>query len=162
MQKEIIKDEEMSPSKVADFFLSKSTMTQKKLQKLVYYAYAWFIALNNEDKDNISIKLFEERPEAWMHGPVFPSLYVAYKQNGWHNIPKLDKDVVCENSDVQDFLEKIWEKFGDYSADQLEAMTHSEAPWKNAREGVGVAESSNNKISDKDIFVFYNELAEKK
>ena len=32
---------------VSDFFLSKDTISPKKLQKLVYYAYAWYIALVN-------------------------------------------------------------------------------------------------------------------
>ena len=34
---------EMTVSNVAKWFLSKESMTPKKLQKIVYYAYAWFL-----------------------------------------------------------------------------------------------------------------------
>ena len=37
---------------IAKWFLSQSSMTPKKLQKMVYYAYAWFITLMNEDANN--------------------------------------------------------------------------------------------------------------
>ena len=60
---------------IADFFLSKKSVTHKKVQKLVYYAYVWFIALYNQDEDNIENVLSKEQPEAWIHGPVFPTLY---------------------------------------------------------------------------------------
>ena len=40
----------------------KNPITNKKLQKLVYYSQAWSLVLNNE-------KLFNEKIEAWVHGP---------------------------------------------------------------------------------------------
>ena len=142
---------------IADYFLSKDNLSQKKLQKLVYYAYAWFIALYNESPDEIRSVLFIEEPEAWIHGPVFPSLYERYKGYNWQEIPKksFDKDIT---SDLRAFLEDIWNKFGDFSADELEYMTHHEEPWKNARNGRGVLTRSNEKISKKDIFLYYNKL----
>lgn len=42
---------------IANYFSSKEDMTHKKLQKLVYYAYAWYIALNNEVSSNIIHRL---------------------------------------------------------------------------------------------------------
>ena len=58
---------------VADYFLYKANkekkpITNKKLQKLVYYAQAWSLVLNNK-------KLFSEPIEAWVHGPAVRSLY---------------------------------------------------------------------------------------
>ena len=64
---------------VANWFLSKESMTPKKLQKLVYYAYSWYLTLVNESKDDLTAKLFTSRLEAWVHGPVFPELYQKYK-----------------------------------------------------------------------------------
>ena len=53
---------------VAEYFIEKAysendKITQKKLQKMLYYAQAWFLAFNNK-------KLFEEKIEAWLHGPA--------------------------------------------------------------------------------------------
>ena len=36
--------------------------------------------------------------------------------------------MVFENDDLKSFLDDIWEKFGKFSADQLEYMTHQETP----------------------------------
>lgn len=142
---------------IADFFLSKKSLTPKKLQKLVYYAYAWFIALNNQNASEIENVLFQEKPEAWIHGPVFPSLYHKYKGYNWNEIEK-GKKVKFENDDLQSFLEDIWNKFGKFSADELEYMTHQESPWINARKNSNELQRSSTQISLKDIFVYYNSL----
>lgn len=44
-----------------------------KLQKLLYYAQGTFLAITNSP-------LFGDAIEAWMHGPVVPSVYHAYKK----------------------------------------------------------------------------------
>lgn len=48
-----------------------SFISNLKLQKLVYYAQAWHLAIHGTP-------LFEEDFEAWVHGPVIPSLYQKY------------------------------------------------------------------------------------
>ena len=153
----MIKDYEIDSKKIADLFLSKSALTPKKIQKLVYYTYSWFIAINNENADNLDNILFDEIPEAWLHGPVFPSLYSTFKSYNWQEVPKLDKKIEFENKDVMSFLNDIWDKFGIYSADELEYMTHQELPWINARKKI-TADEPNQKISLKDIFNYYNDL----
>ena len=154
----MIKDNEINSYVIADYFLTKSNLTPKKIQKLVYYAYAWFIALNNENENEIYNILFDEVPEAWLHGPVFPSLYAKFKSYNWHEVPMIKKSITFENKDLMSFLDEVWDVFGSSSADELEYMTHQEDPWINARK---IYESQNNyhqKISLKDIFRFYNEL----
>lgn len=146
---------------IADFFLSKKSLTHKKVQKLVYYAYAWFIALYNQDENNIENVLFKEQPEAWIHGPVFPTLYKKYKTYSWNEIAQ-KKEKKFKSEDLQAFLEAIWNKFGSYSADQLECMTHQEDPWINARKNMREDNPSKEKISLKDIFVYYNSLIDEK
>lgn len=152
-----------SPEIVADFFLSKEKLSPKKVQKLVYYAYAWFLATNNdagESGDGIKNKLFKETPEAWLHGPVFRSLYEKYKTYGWLEIEKTKMPKITSR-EIVEFLEKIWTTFGCYSADALEYMTHQETPWINARREEKSLQSTNNQISDFDIYAFYNSLLEK-
>lgn len=151
--------EKITIDTISDYFLSKKGLTPKKLQKLVYYAYAWFIALNNQSANEIECILFDETPEAWVHGPVFPSLYNKYKSYYWQEIEKKETPVSISNDDLIKFLDAIWNTFSRFSADELENMTHQEDPWKNARIGLSPIEPSCNKISNKDIFIFYNELA---
>lgn len=147
------------PQDIANYFLSKKALSPKKIQKLVYYAYAWYIALYNQDVNNIKETLFIEEPEAWMHGPVFRSLYKEYKGYGWQEVSKLglfsqkNKKI---NKSLESFLDDIWKKYGGFSADQLEYMTHQEEPWQKARIGTDPLAASNAKISKKDIFTFYN------
>lgn len=154
----MIKDSEINSYNIADFFLSKSALTPKKIQKLVYYAYSWFIALNNQSAEQIDNILFDEIPEAWLHGPVFPSLYLRYKAFNWNQVPKNNEVIQFENDDIMSFLNDIWNKFGLFSADELEYMTHQELPWQNARRNTSFDETSNRKILLKDIFNFYNGL----
>lgn len=152
---------EVTPQTVAKYFLGKESLSPKKLQKLVYYSYAWFIALNNQDAEHIDNVLFEEKPQAWLHGPVFPTLYKDYNRYGWNDIPK-EKKKIKFTKELEDFLDNIWSVFGKYDADELEYMTHQELPWINARKGVPLTAASKNVISDKDMFLYYNELAQAK
>ena len=154
----MIKDKEINSLTIANFFLTKSELTPKKIQKLVYYAYSWFIAINNEDENHLDNILFDEIPEAWIHGPVFPSLYAQFKSYNWNEVPKMEKPIEFENDDIMSFLNDIWSKFGSYSADELEYMTHQESPWLNARKNIVSNERSNQQISLKDIFNYYNGL----
>lgn len=41
--------------------------------------YSWYVVLNNE----LKLFLFDEIPEAWMHDPIFPSLYEKHKYYNW-------------------------------------------------------------------------------
>ncbi len=64
-------------SDVARYFLGLATedgdlITNLKMQKLVYYAYAWTLVKNDR-------KLFDEPIQAWANGPVVPSLYQELK-----------------------------------------------------------------------------------
>lgn len=142
---------------VADWFLAKGEgkISPKKLQKLVYYAYAWTLTLLNDSAENLTNKLFDDgRFEAWVHGPVIHGLYNEYAEYGFNNISKF-KTQPTFTEDIEDVLNQVWDVYGKYNADQLESMTHQESPWKNARKGLSPLDSSSNPISDKDIFNCY-------
>ena len=151
----MIKDNEINSYNIADFFLTKSELTPKKIQKLVYYAYSWFIAFNNQSADQIINVLFDEVPEAWIHGPVFRSLYDSMRYKEFYNIE--DYKINCDQ-DTKDFLDIIYKLYGKYSGNQLENMTHIEDPWKNARLGKKPNERSTQEISDEDIEKYYSAL----
>lgn len=142
---------------VANWFLSKESMTPKKLQKLVYYAYSWYLTLVNESKDDLTAKLFTSRLEAWVHGPVFPELYKRYKEYSGEAIEQYDGTIEEFNEDAKDILDQVWEVYGGYTGNQLESITHRESPWINARGNCSTYEVCTNEISDADIFDCYIE-----
>ena len=116
-------------------------MTHKKLQKMCYYAYAWYYTLYGE-------RLFDNgRFEAWIHGPVNRELYLKYKDYRWKEIPQGDiTNSICD--DIKGFLDTIIDTFGVYDANELENMTHAEKPWKKAREGYAPDQNCEVKIDD--------------
>lgn len=140
---------------VANWFLEKESMTPKKLQKLVYYAYSWYLTLVNESVNDLSAKLFESRLEAWVHGPVFPELYKKYKNYSGENIELYQDSVVDFNEDAVDILSQVWEVYGRYTGNQLESITHQEIPWLKARGNCEAYEICKNRIKDEDIFNYY-------
>ena len=135
---------------VAKFFLEKENfMTHKKLQKLVYYAYAWYMVRNNQPGERLMRKLFEGRIEAWVHGPVCRELYDRYSS--------LNKYVAqALSTSEKDLLEKIWLIYGKYTGAELENLTHKEEPWKTARGKLAGLVRSSKVIKDRDIYEYYH------
>lgn len=114
---------------VAAYIRSKEAMNHKKLQKLCFYAQSWHYAYTNE-------RLFDEPFEAWIHGPVCPILYKAYKQWGSLLIPKYENpDTLPLIQRSKEIIDSVYIAYGKFSAEVLEACTHSEYPWQNARKG---------------------------
>ena len=98
--------------------------------------------------------------EAWIHGPVVPVLYQRYKNYSGYDIPKNEYfDTSIFTSEVLDILEQVWDEYGKFTGNQLEAISHQEKPWIDARDGVPPYEASSSIISDKNIFMYYNEQA---
>lgn len=102
-----------------------SFVSNLKLQKLLYYAQAWHLALNGRP-------LFADRLEAWVHGPVVPSVYHRFKQWGYRSI---DEDLASPGlpDEVQEFLRELADEYMPLDAYELELMSHRETPWQNAR-----------------------------
>lgn len=130
---------------LAELMLSFGSMSNKKLQKICYYA--WYLVLYNA-------KIAPLKFEAWVHGPVSRELYNCYKSYGWSNIPQHFGIVMADYGTVE-FAKKIWNKYGHYSADELEAMTHQEQPWIKARGECKYYEPSDALLDDKDIRAYF-------
>lgn len=139
---------------IANWFLLKDSMTPKKLQKLCFYAQAWSNALF--DKKLISDTQFE----AWAHGPVSPELYRKYKSYRWNYIEKQEELDFKIDEMSNDLLESVWITYGDKSANELEALTHVEAPWISARARAGASEGSScsEAIADEDMKNYYRSI----
>lgn len=148
--------------RIAKWFLGKSAMSHKKLQKLCYYAYAWYIVFANDVEaiemypDDIKT-LTSQKFQAWIHGPVNPLLYQKYKKYGWSEIPQ-EIEFLGFPQQITDLLEQVWSAYGEFSADELEAISHSEFPWQNARQNLAPSDSCANVIDDCDILRYYSTL----
>jgi uncharacterized phage-associated protein len=101
------------------------SITHLKLQKLLYYAQAWALCL-------LGRPLFEEDLQAWVHGPVAESVFRAYRRHGFEALPPPDSVPALAPED-EDHLRAVIDAYGDFSARRLEAMTHNEDPWRQAR-----------------------------
>lgn len=141
---------------VINWFLSKDSMSPKKLQKLLYYAYSWDLVFENNSSETITSRLFDNDFEAWVHGPVIPEVWSEYRENGRSAIDKIEGNYDNYfDEDTLDTLNQVWEEYGQFNGNQLESLTHQESPWINARRGYLPLDRCNEPISDKDIFECY-------
>lgn len=123
---------------IANYFLYKAQIATEedqelisnlKLQKLVYYAQGLHLAEYGEP-------LFSERIEAWMYGPVIPDLYHHYKKYGSDGIrADVNFDPLSIDQETREFLDDIYEVFGQFTAVRLMKVTHSDKCWLDA--GIG-------------------------
>ena len=112
-------------------------LTSMKLQKLVFYAHGWHLAIAGKP-------LIFNRIEAWDYGPVIPDLYQDFKKYGNGPITEpARKCVVCdrkayltvptledspensEREDAQKIIERVWELYGTFTAAKLSNATHA-------------------------------------
>lgn len=142
--------------RVAEYFIHFSHehgdwITNLKLQKLVYYAQGWHLGLYDKP-------LFNDRIEAWVHGPVQPTLYHEYKVFSWNPISE-DPGEVALSSLIKDHLSQIMATYGGMSAYDLERLTHQETPWLKARGDMPKDEPSEVVISIEEMRLFYKAMA---
>jgi len=156
------KENQLLPSDIAKYFLAQAIndgelISPLKMQKLVYYAYVWYLVITKG-------KLFNEPIEAWPMGPVSPSLYGELKQYGSSPIPeeylggeKGLEQLLAKLNGQSELLRKVYEKYDTLTAFELVVLTHSEKPWVEARKGLKPEEQSSKPIADNDILSFYQE-----
>jgi len=119
-------------------------LTPMKIQKLVFYAHGWSLALTEKP-------LIYDRIEAWEWGPVIPKLYGKLKSYGnepvskpisyiaiqgtkFHAvIPSLENSEAPEESkdEAREILAGAWDTYGKYSPARLSNATHAKGtPWE--------------------------------
>ena len=99
-------------------------MTHMKLQKLLYYAQAYSIAMTGEP-------LFNNDIQAWKHGPVVPDVYHSFRKYGNSIITDFQDTDIPEN--LASLIFAIIHDKGYMTAYELSNMTHNEPTWINAR-----------------------------
>lgn len=139
----------MNVISLSKLMLCHESMTQRKLQKLCYYAYVWYLV-------KYSRKITEVQFAAWTHGPVSLDLYHEYSKYGWDKVPQY-YGFLDINIDLIPFCDEIYDIYGKYSEEELEELSKKEAPWNIVRDGLKPYDSSNRILSDYDIFTYYSE-----
>ena len=145
---------------VADFLLVFSRdhgdpASNLKLQKLLYYSQAWFLALHDKP-------LFSETIEAWVHGPAVPPVYGAFKKWTWQPILKEVSAPKDLSAKARKHLTEVMDVYGSLTAYQLEKLTHSEDPWKIARKGFPPDAASHEIITHDSMKRYYRAVAKGK
>jgi len=123
-------------------------LTPMHVQKLIFFAYGWYIAFKDEP-------LIGERVEAWEYGPLVPTLYHEFKRYGSGPITDFAKEPNWEKLDFTSYIPwideascpedqkayakaliaRIWQVYGSFTALQLSRMTHEPGtPWSQAKE----------------------------
>ncbi len=125
----------------------KEGVTNLKLQKLLYFAQAYFLS-------KLGRQLFTEKIEAWEYGPVVPEVYKKYRTNGSDPIFSEDDKSSLTDEDKEE-LKKVWDTFGGYSASRLVDIAHAHNPWKEAYA------STNKEITPKALTDYYSPLLNK-
>lgn len=131
-----------SAIKVANTFLelardSEAQLDQMKLQRLVYYAHGWYLAIKGEP-------LIREGVQAWKFGPIVAPLRQRLKKYGSEPITDLANAIevvdgkikrttptLCDGSDEHAIVSRVWDMYGHYTAIQLSNAAHEEGtPWE--------------------------------
>ncbi|SEM26904.1 Uncharacterized phage-associated protein [Butyrivibrio sp. ob235] len=134
---------------------SKYEITNMSLQKLLYYVEAFAEVL-------LKKRIFVNRCEAWMYGPVYPEIYEKYKTFGSSQI-QVDKTDLSDrlSSGVCKVIDFVLSQFAIYNGVTLKDLSHSEEPWKNAHKGYGEKEHCREIITHDAISEYFNKMNEK-
>lgn len=127
--------------------LNSERISNLKLQKLLYYAQGWRLGLTGDP-------LFREEIQAWVHGPVVPAVFREYKDFRWQTIAKPTDPIVLPNGEAR-HIQSVLKAYGSFAAEQLERLSHTEAPWRDARPGLADSEPSTAVISHESMRDFF-------
>jgi len=143
-----------------------------KLQKILYYEQSWFMVSFGRENT-----LFADCPQAWVNGPVYPTVYHQYKNHkagmcgelSTEDFHKGDVELKMKSlistfgwsEDHIRFIDSVITLYGAKSQDQLVMMTHIEKPWCEKREGLLPFERSNEPMSLDTMYTYYKERYER-
>ena len=135
---------------VANFIINTIPVDNLKLQKLLFYSQAVHLVLTK------GIPLFSDRIEAWMYGPVIPSVYKKFKKYGFEQIPQSQNSTAALSEAEIKSINIVIGFYGNMSGVQLIARTHAESPWQDAY----VQGKRNILISNKSIYNYFKDAFE--
>jgi uncharacterized phage-associated protein len=147
----------LTADEVADYLIALAHergegVNNMKLQRLMYYAQAWHLARYDRP-------LFDAKLEAWISGPVVPSIYWRFKPFG---IRELSVPAGARLLDARTaaFLDEIASEYLPLDEWALGNMSSREAPWLNARGGRDEGDPCTTELSEADMRAYFRHLAD--
>lgn len=133
-------------------------MSHLKLQKLLYYTEAYHLAY-------FECPVLNEEFEAWVHGPVCKPVYSSLKDSSILHTEMIfdsskdadpDKDVksILTSSQIEN-IDFFLKQLSSWTGLELEAATHREFPWIEARMGIPASRPCSNLIKKNTMKEFY-------
>lgn len=118
--------------------LNKQKLDLIKLQKLIYFAHGWSLAIYDKP-------LINEEIQAWQFGPVILSVYHEFKRYGLNSIKTKALTLTTEGRSIFpqisltdnqaiELVKKIWDVYGKFTGIQLSNISHElGTPWAEAQ-----------------------------
>ncbi|WP_410658402.1 Panacea domain-containing protein [Amycolatopsis sp. lyj-112] len=118
----------LSADEVASVIIARSGswVDSMRLQKLLYYAQAWHLAITDQP-------LFPEQIKAWKDGPVVPQVWHSRKDQTTRRAADQVVDGIELDDMTSDLVDLVIRSYGSMSGEELSALTHVEQPWQEAR-----------------------------
>ena len=147
-----------------------ASVSPLKLQKILYYTQAWHMVFFGREAT-----LFNEAPQAWVNGPVYPDIYYIYRDKvddmckhlSLSDFDVIEKDLPSEierlavkmqlSRDQIECIDSIITLYGGKTQNALIALTHSEKPWVEQRAGLSPFDRSQKEISLDTMYQYYKE-----
>lgn len=145
------------------------SITPLKLQKMLYYNQAWHMVVFGRDNT-----LFEDVPEAWVNGPVYPVIHDEYKAYSIFSPLPCSAFGITDESGISDQVQDLSGKMG-LSKNQIQLidsvntlygtkrdealvfLTHSELPWSEKRAGLLPFDKTHKPLSLDTMYSYYKE-----
>lgn len=136
-------------------------MSHLKLQKILYFVQAFHLAYFDQE-------LIADDFEAWVHGPVsrvvynelknqskiYDELIFNTKESG--TLPSFEIEELL-TIDQFELINDVIEEYILKSGGELEALTHTEQPWINARKGFAPCDKCCTVIPKEEIKILYKQ-----
>lgn len=111
---------------VARYVLYRQSMSNLKLQKILYLCQAWALVILREP-------LFRDDIQAWDFGPVVEPVYMRYfRYYGLADIPSPKARPYFEEK-YEAVIDAVVEHFKDWDVTSLTKLTQNQDPWVKAR-----------------------------
>lgn len=143
----------MHTDTLADALITRlgGVVEKTKLQKLMYYANAWNLAILGEPLVPLPFR-------AWTFGPVMEPIWrerqdAAMRDADHRPDPRLEAFTAR-------LLDMVIEEYGHHSSTELSTMSHAEAPWLQARGDTPPDEPSRQVIDSEIIAEHYRGMHE--
>ncbi len=128
---EIVEEKTVNAIALADYVISafeqeKATVTNLKLQKVLYYIQGYFFRY-------FGCPAFEEDIYGWQYGPVVPTVYYHFASCHASRLTAGSSgSALTVSDDAKKLIDTVVRRCSDLSTSTLVSKTHEEAPWRTA------------------------------